>query len=81
MPHIDAHVFTKKGVKRYLTLVLDEGDGIIESIKSAMAEHRINEVKIEAVEGCVQEAVINYFERNQFKSSTLKGNRIMIAFS
>ncbi len=79
MPHIDAALFTKKGVRRTLTLILDEGDGILESIKAAMLEHKINDVKIESVEGCVQEAVINYFERNMFKSSTLKGNRIMIA--
>ena len=79
MPHIDAALFNKKGVRRTLTLMLDEGDGILESIKAAMLEHGINDVKIESVEGCVQEAVINYFERNMFKSSTLKGNRIMIA--
>ncbi len=79
MPHIDAALFNKKGVRHSLTLILDEGDGILESIKAAMLEHHINDVKIEGAEGAVQEAVINYFERSQFKSSTLSGNRIMIA--
>ncbi|VVB99480.1 Uncharacterised protein [uncultured archaeon] len=79
MPPMESQIFRKKGVRRYLTLVLDEGDGMLESIKASMLEHAVYDVKIEAVEGNVQEAVINYFERNQFRSSTLKGNEIMIA--
>lgn len=79
MPHMDAAIFTKKGVRRILTLTLDEGDSIIDCIKQAMIEHKVYDVKIESVEGSVQEAVINYFERNQFKASALKGNEIMVA--
>ena len=79
MPYIDAALFNKKGVKRMLTLILDEGDGILESVKQAMVEHKVHEVTVESVEGRLKEAVINYFERNQFKSSALKGSEIMIA--
>ena len=79
MPHIDAHLFKKKGVRRTLRLILDEGDGILESIKASMKEHGINEVKVESVEGNVKDCLINFFERNQFKSLTLSGNKVMIA--
>lgn len=79
MPHFDAYIFNKKGVKRSLTLILDEGDGILESIKQGMVQHGLKEVTIDGVEGKVKEAVINYFERNQFKSSVLKGSSVMLA--
>ena len=79
MPHIDAHIFTKKGVKRDLTLILDEDDGILESIKSAMKEHAIKEVKVEGIEGTLKECVINFFERSNFKSATLKNEKTMLA--
>ncbi len=79
MPHIDAALFSKKGLRRSLTLILDEGDSIIDSIKASMQEHGLNEVRIEGAEGAVQETTINYFERSQFRSTVLNGNRIMVA--
>jgi hypothetical protein len=79
MPHFDAYIFNKKGIKRNLTLILDEGDGILESIKQGMIQHGLNEVKIEGAEGKVKEVVINYFEHNQFKSSVLKDSNVMLA--
>lgn len=79
MPHIDAALFTKKGVKRSLTLILDEGDGVLECIKAGMIEQGLNEVKIEGVEGTIREGTINFFERSQFKSASLENSPVMIA--
>ncbi|HLC79711.1 MAG TPA: DUF296 domain-containing protein [archaeon] len=77
MPHIDAHLFNKRGVKNYLTLILDEGDNILGCIKSAMNEHKITEVNIEEAEGNFRDGVINYFERSSYKTAELNGNQIM----
>lgn len=79
MPHIDAALFTKKGIKRSLTLILDEGDGILECIKAGMLGQGINEVKIERVDGTIREGTINFFERSQFRSATLDNSPVMIA--
>ncbi len=79
MPYFDAHLFNKKAIKRNLTLILDEDDGILESIKAGMEKYRINEAKIESMEGKVKECLINYFERNNFKSQILKNAPILMA--
>ncbi|MCR4369502.1 MAG: hypothetical protein NUV67_06385 [archaeon] len=79
MPYVDAHLFSKKGVKKQLTLILEDDDGIEESIKAGMKEHKLNSVTIESVDGSVKEAIINYFEGNSFRSSTIKDKAVMIA--
>lgn len=79
MPHFDAYLFNKKGVRRNVTIILDEGDGIIESIRAAMNEHKISEAKLDALDGTIRDGVINFFERNQFKSANLKDAKVMIA--
>lgn len=79
MPHFDSYLFNKKGVKRNLTLILDEDDNILDSIKVGMQKHGINEAKIESVEGMIKECLINYFEHNNFKSQILKNAPIMVA--
>ena len=79
MPHVDAHLFKKKGVKRELKLLFEDGDSILEGIKSGMREHGLDSVKIESMEGSVQEALINYFVGNSFKSSVVKDKKIMLS--
>jgi len=79
MPYIDTHLFNKKGVKKYLSLELEDGEGILESIKKGMEEHGLKEVKVEKIEGPVEEILINYFEKGAFKSSVLRDCNIMIA--
>lgn len=79
MPHFDAFLFNKKGMRRDMTLILDEDDGILESIKSGMKQHGVNEVKIEGIDGTIKDAVINFFERNNFRSAVLKNEPVMLA--
>ena len=79
MPYIDAHLFNKKGVKKYLSLELEDGEGILESIKKGMEEHELKEVKVEKIEGAVEEILLNYFEKGTFKSSVLKDCKIIMA--
>jgi len=79
MPYIDTHLFSKKGVKKYLSLELEDGEGILESIKKGMEEHDLKAVKVEKIEGPVEEILINYFEKGNFKSSVLRDCTIMIA--
>ncbi len=77
MPHIDAHLFNKKGVRGELTLLLDDGDSILDSVKKAMAEHNIREATLEEAEGTIKDGVINFFERSNYGTAVLKGNRVM----
>ncbi len=79
MPHIDVYLFNKKGIKRDLTLVLDEGEEILSCIKKGMIDNNLSEVKVEAIEGRAKELLLNYFVRNNFKSSTEKDANIMLA--
>ena len=79
MPQIDAHLFNKKGVKKFLKLELEDGEGILESIKQGMKENNLKEVKIEKIEGPVEEILLNYFEKGTFKSNVIKDTNIMLA--
>ena len=79
MPYIDYHIFNKKGVKANMTLVLDEGDSVLECIKRGMQEHGLNEVTIEGVEGTLAEGSINFFERSSYRSLNLKDAPLMMA--
>tara|TARA_Y100000310_G_scaffold71983_1_gene67918 strand:+ start:641 stop:1036 length:396 start_codon:yes stop_codon:yes gene_type:complete len=79
MPHIDNHLFNGKGIKKNLKLVLEQGDGLIESIKQGMKEHNLNKVQVGSVDGKIQEAVINYFEGGNFKASVIRNKEILNA--
>jgi len=79
MPHFDAHIFNGKGTKKNLKLVLDQGDGLLESIKCGMQEHNLDKVQISSVDGKIHEAVINYFEGGNFKASVIKNKEILNA--
>ena|SRR3989338_2590854 len=77
MPYIDAHLFNKKGVKRTLELILDDGDNVLDCVKSAMQEHNVAEANVEGAEGSLKNGVINFFERSSYKTADLNNNRIM----
>ena len=77
MPHIDAHLFNKKGVKKAIELIFDEDDNIIDGIKSAMQEHNVSEANVEEAEGLMKEVTVNYFERSSYQSKTAKDAKIM----
>ncbi len=77
MPHFDAHLFMKKGVKKNLTLVLDEGDSVLDSVRKAMQEHNVKEVTVEEADGTLKDGVINFFERNNYGSAQLKDTRVL----
>ena len=77
MPHIDAHIFKKKGVKRFIDLYFDEDDSVLEGIKGAMVEHKVSEVNVEEADGVLKEVTVNYFERSSYQSKTAKDSRVM----
>ena len=68
MPHIDAHIFNKKGMKKTIELFFDEDDNILEGVKSAMQEHNVSEVNVEEADGVLKELTVNYFERSSYQS-------------
>ena len=68
MPQNDAIIFRKRGERKNLRLILDEGDDILSCVKQAMAEHKIEEAKIEALTGVFKEGEMNYFEGNKYKN-------------
>ncbi|MFH1392048.1 MAG: DUF296 domain-containing protein [Candidatus Diapherotrites archaeon] len=79
MPQVESHLFNGKGTKKNLKLVLEQGDGVLESIKQGMKEHNLDKVQICSVDGKMQEAVINYFEGGNFKASVIKNKEILTA--
>ncbi|MFH1257290.1 MAG: DUF296 domain-containing protein [Candidatus Diapherotrites archaeon] len=79
MPYIDAQLFKKKGEKKVLRLVLDEGDIVLDSIKKAMAEHEIEQAKVEDMNGILREATVNYMNGSRYESKVLKNQQILRA--
>ena len=73
MPAVDAIIFNKRGVRKSLKLVLDDGDEVFSCIKQAMKEHTISEVKVEEMNGTFKEGELNYFEGNRYKLANLSG--------
>ncbi|MEM0359753.1 MAG: DUF296 domain-containing protein [Candidatus Diapherotrites archaeon] len=78
-PHVDAILFNKKGVKKILTIVLDDGEDILKCIQKAMEEHGLKEVKVEDMSGTMKEGYINYFEGGHFASAKFKDKPILRA--
>ncbi|PIN84959.1 MAG: hypothetical protein COV47_04695 [Candidatus Diapherotrites archaeon CG11_big_fil_rev_8_21_14_0_20_37_9] len=79
MPYVDAFLFNKKGLKKNLVLELEEDESILTCIKQGMEQNNLEQVNVETIEGRMKECLINYFERNSFKSSVLKDVDILIA--
>ncbi|MBI4210319.1 MAG: DUF296 domain-containing protein [Candidatus Diapherotrites archaeon] len=77
MPRVDAQIFRKRGVRKLITLELDEGDAVLSCIKQAMEEHKVKEVSIEEADGMFKDGVVNFFERSSYKTADLAGRRIM----
>ncbi|HLC92242.1 MAG TPA: hypothetical protein VJH23_00890 [archaeon] len=77
MPHIDAHIFNKKGMKKTIELFFDEDDNILEGVKSAMQEHNVSEVNVEEADGVLKELTVNYFERSSYQSKVSRDSRVM----
>lgn len=59
---------TEKAVEQFLTISLEDGEDILESLKKAALEHGIKEFKITGMNGFWKQGFMNYFLKNQFKS-------------
>ena len=79
MPSTGYSFFNKRGVKRELTLLLDEGDDVLECVQAGMREHSLSEVTVTGIEGTLAEGIINYFLKNEFKSAVLKDKALLSA--
>jgi len=64
--------FFGKGAKKTLVLELSEGEDIFECIKQGMLQNQIEKAKVEAIEGKVKEAGINYFVGSSYKNKELE---------
>jgi predicted DNA-binding protein with PD1-like motif len=78
-PFIDSQLFDKKSVKKTLTLSLSEGEDILSCIKRAMKDNGIRECTALDVNGRVKFALINFFERNKYKTIELKDKPLLRA--
>jgi len=58
---------------------LDEGDDILSCIKQGMEENNLELVNVEGIDGVMREGLINYFEKNSFKSSVIKDKTLILA--
>ena len=79
MPYIDSQLFKKKGEKKNLTITLSEGEPILASIKTAMAQNKIGEVKVEDMSGEVKEATISFMSGSKYECKELRNQGILRA--
>ena len=79
MPYIDSQIFKKKGEKKNLTITLSEGEPILGSIKIAMAQNKIEEVRVEDMSGKVKEATISFMNGSKYECKILRNQKILRA--
>ncbi|MDO8627480.1 MAG: hypothetical protein Q7K42_03375 [Candidatus Diapherotrites archaeon] len=79
MPYFDSHLFQKRGEKRTLTLILDEGDSILECIKTGMKQQGLNEVTIEGMSGTIKEGIGSYMEGSRFMTKNFANDDVFNA--
>ena len=79
MPHVDNHLIgkSKKMQKMSLTLVLDEGDKIINSIREGMEQNKIPAVSVSDITGELKSGEITFKEGDILKSKKLKNIEII----
>ena len=79
MPHFDAFLFKKKGIKKKLSLEFEQGENILGGIRLSMQQNGLNEVTVIGMDGMISEGMINYFEGNRFMHAKLKDTPILMA--
>ena len=75
MPRVDSAFFKNNLIRKNLVIELEEGESIIPSIKEAMKQHKLKEVKVEDMEGVIKAGQINFMDRSNFKSLKLDNTR------
>ena len=65
--------------KLSMTLVLDENDSIIESLKTGLKENNIREATIVGVSGKIKQAVIQFMDRGILKTEEISNSEILRA--
>jgi len=79
MPIFDAELYKGRAEKKHLTLVLSDGEGIINSIKEGMKEHGIKEAFVEQANGLIKSGQITFNQGNRLKSKELVDEKIFRA--
>ena len=62
-----------------MTLILDENDSILESIKLGMKEHGVKEVTVEGMEGTLKEGIGSYMEGSRFMTKNFANDDVFNA--
>ena len=62
-----------------MTMVLDEGDSILESIKIGMKQYGLNEVTVEGMEGKIKEGIASYMEGSRFMTKNFSNDEVFNA--
>lgn len=69
MGKMDSEFFdNKKGKMKELEMVLEDGEDIMESIKTAMIQNNISKGEIVRFEGKIKDANITYFQKSVLKN-------------
>ncbi|MBI5884787.1 hypothetical protein HZB89_01670, partial [archaeon] len=79
LPAFDAILFNKKGTRKSLSLILDEGDDIVSCIRQGMKEHCLSEARVDGMEGKIREGIANYMSGSHYKSKKLDNQEIIMA--
>jgi len=79
LPQVDAVIFKKKGKRKTLTLILDDGDDILVSIKQGMKQHNLEEARVDDMQGTIKEGTISYMDGHQYKAKNLINQQMIMA--
>ena len=77
MSLIDSVVLKEPIKQQVLTIILDEDDDVYFSIKQSMLDHQISKCTVTTCNGKLKDAVINCFERNNYKKIEFKDKQIL----
>ncbi len=79
VPQVDSVIFKNKGKRKTLTLILDDGDDVLVSIKQGMKQHKLQEARVDDMQGTIKEGTISYMDGSQYKAKNLINQPIIMA--
>lgn len=66
--NMESSFVVEKAVEQPLTIILEDGEDILECLGKAMQEHCAKEFKVTEMKGSWKQGFMNYFLKNSFKS-------------
>lgn len=71
--------YYNKAKKKVLTLELEEGEDVFESIKKSLLEFKIKECKVDGMDGTIKNGVMNALNGTRYQTIKLENTQIINA--